>query len=264
MRSSKRIAVSQTEVPIEMDSILARLAELRDAYSRFEDTLFTAIAPVDRRGLVISAAVQRSQGWRRAREQLLTASNFATVCELNPYCDAYALHAALTGVFGYVKEKSPPSPDKQRGLQFESRALDHYSLVMGVKTESTGLFLHESYTRLGASPDAFVVSPFIGLVEVKCPRLGPHQAVPDIYMPQIQGQLEICQKEVCDFVSWHCSLGMKVFRVSRSHEYWQWMLPQLFEFIECLDSGRAPKRRSQIQRMAPPRVKVDQVWPLLL
>jgi len=127
---------------------------------------------------------------------------------------------------------------------------DHAALA--IPLESAGLFVHPGYRRLGASPDALTQAPLHGIVEVKCPASKVHEGIPAWYMAQIQGQLAICEREWCDFVSYHRIKGMRVFRVRFDDAYWAWMLPRLNSFMHCVDTRTAPLRRSQSVATPPP------------
>jgi hypothetical protein len=107
---------------------------------------------------------------------------------------------------------------------------------------SCGLFVHEEYSFLGASPDGLIDEDSI--IEIKCPfsardltaeeavkskiikfcyidtenkiRLKPN----DSYMYQIQGQLEITDRKYCYFFvytrkDYHCEL------ILRDSDFWQ-------------------------------------------
>lgn len=60
-------------------------------------------------------------------------------------------------------------------------------------------------------------------------------------MAQIQGQMEIVDRDWCDFAVWTPE-GLKVTRVLRSEEYWQWMLVKLAEFWGYVQMDVPPPR----------------------
>jgi hypothetical protein len=112
------------------------------------------------------------------------------------------------------------------------------------------------YKWLGASPDGLVGS--IGLLEIKCPVYQIHQQVPDDYMCQIQGQLEMCDRQWCDFVSFHGG-KLAVIRVARSREYWDWMLQRLQHFWACVQMDIGPSENPNPDEGVPPPA-VDTDW----
>jgi len=124
--------------------------------------------------------------------------------------------------------------------------------ALDVPLEDAGLFVRPDHPRLGASPDALTQAPLRGIVEVKCPAHNVHEEIPAVYMAQIQGQMAICERDWCHFVSYHRTNGMRVFVVPRDDAYWAWMLPQLNAFVRCVDTRTAPLRRSQRERAEPP------------
>ena len=75
---------------------------------------------------------------------------------------------------------------------------------------------------LSASPDGIVDSEsenkdYIGrMLEIKCPTSRDITGfIPEYYHAQVQGQLEVCDLEYCDFVE------CKISEYSSSEEYWE-------------------------------------------
>lgn len=76
--------------------------------------------------------------------------------------------------------------------------------------------MHGGNTWLGASPDGLLESDGLlgegssGILEVKCPYgknkgpegAVPYDSVPFYYMPQVQGLMEILEREWLDFYVW--------------------------------------------------------------
>ncbi|KAB1207774.1 hypothetical protein CJ030_MR7G017723 [Morella rubra] len=75
-----------------------------------------------------------------------------------------------------------------------------------------------------------------GILEVKCPynkgkpEMGlPWSTMPFYYMPQVQGQMEIMDREWVDLYCWTPN-GSSIFRVSRERGYWELIHRILREF----------------------------------
>uniref|UniRef100_M4CJ57 YqaJ viral recombinase domain-containing protein n=1 Tax=Brassica campestris TaxID=3711 RepID=M4CJ57_BRACM len=121
------------------------------------------------------------------------------------------------------------------GVQMESAAIERYKRIMGCEVGSMGFALHsqEQFHWLGASPDGVLD---VGILEVKCPynkgkteTVLPWSKVPFYYMPQMQGQMEIMDREWVDLYCWTLN-GSSVFRVMRDRSYWRIIYEVLREF----------------------------------
>lgn len=244
-------------------SLVSALSSARSASVSLTQTLADALRPRSTLGrLQFDATVQRTAGWLATRERwgLVTASKFGVVVGVSKYADAWALWGVMTG-----RVRADGANDDEhvrRGEAFEPVAIAAYERAMGVRVESTGLWLHAVHDWLGASPDGLLVG-MDGLVEVKCPARGPAEEVSREHMAQVQGQLEICDRSFCDYVSFQSETGgMSVFRIRRSKAYWAWMFSRLAAFHECLLKDVAPMRRSDpgYDQTPPPEVDVRVVY----
>ena len=105
------------------------------------------------------------------------------------------------------------------GKTYEKIAISRFENKTGLKVQSCGLFIHENFPFLAATPDGIVGEDEI--VEVKCPFAGRDCEIKPgknfaflnytsdqkvtlksnhNYMYQIQGQLAISKKKNCYFV----------------------------------------------------------------
>jgi putative phage-type endonuclease len=142
---------------------------------------------------------QKSEEWYNMRNNLITASDFA--------------QALGEGKFGSIedilKKKVRPGEDSFAknnpffawGNMFEPVANDIYSaLHKNVKMYEFGLIKHPTLEFFGASPDG--ISDMGIMLEIKCPykrKIEFGQEVPKQYYYQIQGQLEVCGLNECDY-----------------------------------------------------------------
>jgi putative phage-type endonuclease len=134
---------------------------------------------------------QRTPEWYAAREGLITASNFA---------DAASKSDAARRSF--VRRKVDPKPflgsDATRwGVKYEDVACALYEHYNHTTVAEYGLLLHPTEPHLGASPDG--ITPYGVMVEIKCPYTKTLSDIPPEYSAQMQGQLEVCGLQVCDF-----------------------------------------------------------------
>jgi putative phage-type endonuclease len=150
--------------------------------------------------LKIPKIEQKSQEWYLVRQGLLTASDFA--------------QALGQGKFGnqtdIIKKKVRPSDESSAsfsnpffkwGNMFEQVASDIYSKMhYDVKLYEFGLVQHKTLSYFGASPDGITETGI--MLEIKCPykrKIEFGAEVPKQYYYQIQGQLEVCGLNECDY-----------------------------------------------------------------
>ena len=147
-------------------------------------------------------AKQRSQEWYDLRKGMLTASDLAQAIGRGKYGNRNNL---------LTKKAWPDSATfwataaMKWGTMCEAVALQCYvARNNNVETFEFGLIPHPTLSHFGASPDS-ITSEGI-MVELKCPSSRKIVAgeVPDHYYLQIQGQLEVCGLDECDYVE--CSI----------------------------------------------------------
>jgi len=147
---------------------------------------------------------QRSKEWYEIREHLLTASALADALGKGHFQTRDGLLISKTSPTS--KEFSKASLDiMQWGVKYEPVATEFYEHLHNLKIIEFGLIPHPKLSVFGASPDgiADIGSPngYEGrMLEIKCPprRQFTHE-VPRHYWMQMQGQLEVCDLEECDF-----------------------------------------------------------------
>jgi len=210
-----------------------------------------------------------SELWLLLRREMLTASNFGTVCRMRP----------TTSCAATVKNiLYPPSIDTaalRYGRDNEEIARQELAMKLNKEIKHCGLFIDTKNPFLGASSDGVIEEN--GLVEIKCPlsaeyltaekaietlpslknifdKKNPHEMNRNHrYFYQIQGQLNITQREYCIFAVW-TPKSMKTLRISIDNEFWKnEMLPFLTRFYyecmlpEILDSRHNRHMPSEIQ-----------------
>ena len=100
------------------------------------------------------------------------------------------------------------------------------------------LFIRKSsFDWFGASPES-LLGCFSGggILEIKCPynkgkleTALPWSTTPFFYMPQVQGQMEIMDRDWVDLYCWTQN-GSTIFRVHRERSYWDLIHGILREF----------------------------------
>ena len=145
---------------------------------------------------------QRTEAWYNMRNSMLTASDFSKALGSQTSINSYALSKVLPR-----ENKSHHSSACKHGILFEPLCKMFYESLYPAEVEEFGLLQHSNYTFIGASPDGICnekSSPdFVGrLVEFKAPysRKLIKGVVPESYLVQIQGQLEVTNLNVCDYL----------------------------------------------------------------
>ena len=111
----------------------------------------------------------------------------------------------------------------QKGSETEEQARKYYEELNECTVRQVGFV--ERDEDIGASPDGLVGED--GLLEIKCPLPTTHiiyradDRLPPTYKPQVQGQLWVCERKWCDFVSYEPTSCRPFFceRVYRDEAY---------------------------------------------
>ena len=159
---------------------------------------------------------QRSKEWYSLRDTMLTASSLADAVGKGHFKsrdDLLIEKSSLT---------PPPrlsSEITEWGVKYEPVATTFYEKLNNLEVLEFGLVPHTDFKIFGASPDGICSqqSPedYIGrMLEIKCPPKRKFtKEVPEHYWMQMQGQLECCDLEECDF------LQVKIEEYSTKEEY---------------------------------------------
>ena len=127
----------------------------------------------------------------------------------------------------------------QRGNELEPHARSAYEFLFEADVQQVGFVLNDAKT-IGASPDGLIGSN--GGIEIKCPKASTvvrymvEDKLPDIYKPQVQGNLWICEREWWDFVVYHPSMDLFVKRVYRDDAYIKKLETHITAFVEELEA----------------------------
>jgi putative phage-type endonuclease len=144
---------------------------------------------------------QRTPEWYEMRKNKLTASSFADALGKGHFKSRD--EAILDKI---VSTPFVENPITEWGVKYEEVATRFYEYLTGTSIYEFGLIPHPEFPAFGASPDGIcdVNSPveYIGrMLEIKCPPKRKFtKSVPPHYMMQMQGQLEVCDLEECDFL----------------------------------------------------------------
>jgi putative phage-type endonuclease len=133
--------------------------------------------------------VQKSKEWYEMRNGLLTASDWGKILD--------AKTDVLLKKCGDDKFIGGAAIDW--GNKYEQVANMIYEYRNNVEVLEFGCLKHPNYDCLGASPDGITRNGI--MVEIKCPYSRKITGIPKYeYWCQVQGQLEVCDLERCDFI----------------------------------------------------------------
>lgn len=193
---------------------------------------------------IITRGQSKNVTWRMSRNNLLTASNFGTVCKLRSSTNPRRL------IQNILSSDFKGSVATRWGNDHEEIAKAQFEETYRLKVKDCGLFVCEEYLYLGASPDGVIDQDTI--IEIKCPYsarfLTPEQAVVEKkikyldlkegvltlkknhdYFFQIQGQLAISKSKICFFIVW-TPLGMLSEKILFDQIFWENALKKLTTF----------------------------------
>jgi len=146
---------------------------------------------------------QRSLEWFELRKRLLTASSLASALGHDYFKSRNQL------IYDKTSSEEIPyisNPITEWGVKYEEIATKFYEHLNNLKIIEFGLIPHPKFKIFGASPDGICSndSPdeYIGrMLEIKCPPKRKFtKSVPKHYWFQMQGQMECCDLEECDFL----------------------------------------------------------------
>ncbi|KAK6922351.1 YqaJ viral recombinase [Dillenia turbinata] len=208
---------------------------------------------------------QRSDEWFALRKDKLTTSTFSTALGFWKRNRRFQLWHEKVYTTDALTLESAARHAMEWGVLNESAAIERYKSITGREVSSYGFAIHsdEQFDWLGASPDGLLgCFPDGGILEVKCPynkgkpEIGlPWSTMPFYYMPQVQGQMEIMNRDWVDLYCWTPN-GSTIFRVHREREYWLLIHGILQEFwwknvIPAREALLLGKEEEEIKLYAP-------------
>lgn len=213
-------------------------AEMEQKIKSYVETMKVTAEDVTR----VMTTPQRTPEWIKWRSNRMTASNYGSAANHNPYSKPRQLLSALLwDTFkGNAATEYGTKNEPVAAKVFETFSSMH---VKGQhpKNEMThfypGLIICQKHPWLAVSPDGLpCVRLHDGktiryLLEIKCPfskKLYPH--IPHYYFDQIQGIMAILQLPYCDFVVWTPEVT-QIRRYNFDPDYWKKVLyPRLYNF----------------------------------
>ena len=148
---------------------------------------------------------QRSEEWYSIRDNLLTASSLADALGKGHFQTRDDLLVSKTETTKQEFSKASQGI-MEWGVKYEPVATMFYEHLYNVSIVEFGLIPHPQLSVFGASPDGICdtgsANKYGGrMLEIKCPpKRNFTKEVPKHYWMQMQGQLEVCDLEECDFL----------------------------------------------------------------
>lgn len=185
---------------------------------------------------------QGSDDWYDLRQDRLTASSFSTALGFWGVSRRVELWEEKVG----LRERFAGNSATEWGSSREAPAVEKYQKLTGNTVQPLGFKIYKEGDDvqgwLGASPDGLIDKGICGMyekagiLEVKCPHnkgkpelCVPWDLVPYYYMPQVQGLMEILDRDWLDFYVWTLN-GSSIFRVERNAQYWALIYGVLGDF----------------------------------
>lgn len=180
---------------------------------------------------------QGTDEWFAARAGIPTASEFSTILAKGKGGSAsitrtkYLYRLLGERITGEIAE-SYTNSHMMRGNEMEEDAVNLYSMLNEVEAETIG-FVRNG--EIGCSPDRFVGDN--GLLEIKTKL--PHLLLPILekgdvpteHIPQIQGQMMVCERDWCDFVVYWPKIKPFIKRVYRDDGYTAKLMAEINKFL---------------------------------
>lgn len=140
---------------------------------------------------------QRSEEWYNIRNTLITASDFGQALKKGKFGSQKDFYKKKCGY--EINNFDSSLPALQWGIRYEEVANMFYKLKFNTEVYEFGLLQHQEHSFIGASPDG--ISSMGVMLEIKCPwKRKRTDTIPEQYYYQIQGQLEVCDLEECDYL----------------------------------------------------------------
>jgi hypothetical protein len=192
--------------------------------------------------MIIHDVTQGSPEWFKLRIGIPTASEFDKIItpargELSKSWKPYAARLIWEKLINTTTQSLEGIKHVEEGKRLEPFAVRQFEIVNDVETRKIG-FVTTDDGLIGASPDRFIVGQ-PRCVEIKCPTGPVHMRYAlfgheEAYKPQIQGQLEVCEREEGVFYSYVERAPAYEIRTQRDDPFLSKMRAALREFNDNL------------------------------
>lgn len=188
---------------------------------------------------------QGTPEWDALRLSIPTASEFGRIItsegKASTQIDTYAARLAADAFAGAAVDHWAGNRSTERGHELEDEARLAYEFLNDIEVTRIGFVMNSG---AGASPDGLIGDD--GLHEIKCLEAAAHvQAIaywqkhrrcPSKYIPQVQGQMLICDRDWCDLTLFHPELPELTIRVRRDGAFLEKLAGRISTCIEKRDA----------------------------
>lgn len=191
--------------------------------------------------MIILEAEQGSDEWLQARAGIVTGSKFGEI--ITPTGKPTTGAKRITYMNTLLAEWMSGSPTEtfqsdwmRRGTELEPEARELYAMIKDCEPEQVGMVYKDKLKLVSCSPDALVGDS--GLWENKAPAPHTHvgyllkESLPNQYIPQVQGQMWVCDREWCDFMSYCPGMPPMIVRVNRDNKFIESLSSEVERFVE--------------------------------
>jgi len=190
--------------------------------------------------MLILDCVQGDDVWMQSRCGVVSASKFGEILtpKGKPTTGAkrqtYMNTLIAETLMGY-KAETYCNDAMKRGMELEPVARDMYAMLNDCEPVEIGMAYLDDRRLISCSPDALIDDN--GLWENKAPL--PHNHVkylidgkmPGLYIPQVQGQMWVLEREWCDFMSYCPDIKPLIVRINRDDAYIKALSDEIEKFV---------------------------------
>lgn len=191
--------------------------------------------------MIVLNAEQGSPEWHLGRLGIPTASRFKDIYTSTGReasgADTY-MHELLADWLIGAPQEAYANEWMARGTLLEPEARTYYEFATDCEVKQVGFVYLDDRRMVGGSPDGLIGSN--GGFEVKCPKASTHVKYlltgkcPSEYLPQVQGNLWICEREWWDFMSYHPDMKPLIIRVNRDDKYIAGLSSAIDSFVDTM------------------------------
>jgi len=191
--------------------------------------------------MIILDCEQGTPEWLEARAGIVTGSRFAEIITPTgkPTTGAKRttyMNTLLSEWMVGAASETFQSDWMRRGTELEPEARDLYAMLKDVEPVQVGMVYKDEERLVSCSPDALIGDK--GLWENKAPAPHTHvgyllkDQMPSQYIPQVQGQLWVCERDWCDFQSYCPGMPPMIIRVGRDEDYIKSLEGEINKFVD--------------------------------
>lgn len=177
--------------------------------------------------------IQGSKKWLDYKRNTIGASEAYTIMGQSPFKTPFRLWQEKLGLV----EPEPYNENMRRGHELEPRARDLINVTLGMDFKPMVLQSLERPWMI-ASYDGIASDGTI--LEIKCPKNGVHETIPDYYRAQLMHQMIVAGQTKCLYMSYHEG-NFQLIGTCLDYDFANTMIQQEKEFYKCLMELEAPE-----------------------